>query len=238
MSLQLTAIPLARLALNLKDHNYTTHFLLYPQISPVLSSPPLSLPARPSPPSIAPYTLPTARIAGTWVNDSLSIARALEAAYPDAPSLRLESQKDLIQTVESSIIKIATPLVPFFLPTVCKKLLPGPSAEYVKRTREPMLGKVEELEEKTTREGESMWEAAKGPGLELAGLVRSWWKKGKGKGPFFEGDEPGFADFIVVGFLWSTRRHGEEYFECIVEWDRQVFHGLWVSCEAWMEKVD
>lgn len=227
-----------RLALNLKGHPYTTRFLLYPQICHVLSSPPLSLLPRPSPPSIAPYTLPTARIAGTWITDSLSIARALEAAYADAPSLQLESQADLIQTVEALIIKIATPLATIFLPAVCKKLLPEPSAEYVRRTREPWMGKVEELEEKSRREGEEMWKAAEGPGRELAGLVRSGWNEGEGKGPFFEGDVPGYADLVVVGFLWSTRRHGEKYFERVVEWDQEVFCGLWGACEKWMGKVD
>lgn len=235
--LQLNAVSLARLALNLKGHTYTTRFLLYPQICPVLSSPPLSLSPRPSPPSLAPYTLPTARIAGSWVTDSLSIVHALEAAYPDAPSLRLESQADLIQTVESLIMKIATPLAAIFLPAVCKKLLPEPSAEYIRRTREPMLGKVEDLEEKARREGEEMWKAAEGQGRELAGLVRSGWKEEKGKGPFFEGDVPGYADLIVVGFLWSTRRHGEEYFERVMEWD-EVFRGLWGACERWMEKMN
>ncbi|KAK7697520.1 hypothetical protein SLS64_013462 [Diaporthe eres] len=227
-----------RLALNFKGHTYTTRFLLYPQISSILSSPPLSHPPHPSPPSIAPYTLPTARISGTWITDSLSIARALEAAYPDAPSLQLESQVDLIQTVESLIIEIATPLAAIFLPAVCKKLLPEPSAEYVRRTREPWMGKVEELEEKARLEGEEMWKAAEGPGRELAGLVRSGWKEGEGKGPFFGGDMPGYADLIVVGFLWSTKRHGEGYFQQVVEWDQQVFGGLWEACERWIEKVD
>lgn len=152
--------------------------------------------------------------------------------------MRLEFQADLIQTVESLIIKIATPLVAIFLPAVCKKLLPGPSEEYIRRTREPMLGKVEELGEKARREGEEMWKAAEGAGLELAWLVRSWWKEAKGKGPFFEGDVPGYADLIVVGFLWSTRRHGEEYFERVMDWDREVFGGLWEACEGWMEKMD
>ena len=87
------------------------------------------------------------------------------------------------------------------------------------------------------REGEEMWKAAEGPGRELAGLVRSGWKEAKGKGPFFEGDVPGYADLIVVGFLWSTRRHGEEYFERVMEWD-EVFRGLWGACQGWMEKVD
>lgn len=140
--------------------------------------------------------------------------------------------------MESLVIKIATPLVAIFLPAVCKKLLPGPSEEYVRRTREPMLGKVEVLEERARREGEEMWKAAEGPGRELAGLVRSGWKEGGGKGPFFEGGVPGYADLIVVGFLWSTKRHGEEYFERVVEWDQEVFGGLWGACEGWMEKVD
>lgn len=135
-------------------------------------------------------------------------------------------------------MKIATPLVAIFLPAVCKKLLPGPSAEYVRRTREPMFGKVEELEEKARREGEKMWKAAEGPGRELAGLLRSESKEGKREGPFLEGDVPGYADLIVVGFLWSTKRHGEEYFERVVEWDQEVFRGLWQACERWMEKVD
>lgn len=236
--LQLTAVSPARLALNFKGHPYTTRFLFYPQVGPVLSSPPLSLPPSPSPPSLAPYTLPTARIAGTWVTDSLSIAHALEAAYPDAPSLRLESQADLIQAVESLVIKIATPLVPIFLPVVCKKLLPEPSAQYIRRTREPVMGKLEELEEKSRREGEEMWKAAETPGRELAGLVRSGWAEEKAKGPFFEGDVPGYADLVVVGFLWCTKRHGEEYFARMMSWDREVFGGLWGACEGWMEKVD
>lgn len=135
-------------------------------------------------------------------------------------------------------MKIATPLAAIFLPALCKKLLPEPSAEYIKRTREPMLGKVEDLEEKARREGEEMWKAAEGPGRELTGLVRSGWTEGKAKGPFFEGDVPGYADLIVVGFLWCTRRHGEEYFKRMMEWDREVLGGLWRACERWMEKVE
>lgn len=134
-------------------------------------------------------------------------------------------------------MKITTPLAAIFLPAVCKKLLPEPSAEYIRRTREPMLGKVDVLEEKARRKGEEIWKAAEGQGRELAGLVRSGWKEAQGKGPFFEGNEPGYADLIVVGFLWSTRRHGKEYFERVMEWD-EVFRGLWEACERWMEKVD
>lgn len=134
-------------------------------------------------------------------------------------------------------MKIATPLAAIFLPAVCKKLLPEPSEEYIRRTREPMFGKVEDLEEKARWEGEEMWKTAEGQGRELAELVRNGWKESKGKGPFFEGDVPGYADLIVVGFLWSTRRHGEEYFEQVMKWD-EVFRGLWEACGGWMEKMD
>ena len=105
----------ARLGLNYKGLPYKTEWTEYPDIAPKYKS--FGLAANtPAINPTAEYSIPAARMPdGTYIMDSLAIARALETLQPE-PSLRLDT--GYVERTQSIIKDLHTALVPITLPRV------------------------------------------------------------------------------------------------------------------------
>ncbi|KPI38693.1 uncharacterized protein AB675_5949 [Cyphellophora attinorum] len=198
-----------RLVLNYKNIPYRTEWVEYPDLAPTLSK---LVPKRESAThSTEEFTSPTITLPdGTAIMDSLAIAKALEQLQPK-PSLQLDSP--LLDKVTTLIFQIRTALVPIFMPLVHKLLLPERSAEYFRRTREQRTGRtLEEIYNDPETGGAKAWEKGEKDGLRELGELYKRAKKENG-GPFLEGKEPGFADFVVAGQMRMFERlgHLEDY---------------------------
>lgn len=228
-----------RLALNYKKIPYTQSFISYPDIAPLLRS--LSVPPLRS--SI-PYTLPAilhpASIptpASGALNDSLPIALHLDATFP-APeypalfptkasyALALAVQKILSQAIQKGAT-IVIPKIP--------AILDPRGREYFLRTREQRFGKP--LSEVAPKEGpqlEAVWKAMRTELEVLAGMLRGK-EEGGMRGPFFEGETVGYADFLVVSFLAWFERADRGDWERLCRIGEGEFGRLWEASRGFLE---
>lgn len=161
--------------------------------------------------------------------DSLSIATTLEHKYPNPP-LRLEN--DLHNTLGPILGKISMPLIPVFMPLIHRNIIPDSASEYFHSTRSKRFGMpLEELER--GKGGQPAWEAAR-PGLdELCSFIR---EHKVDEGPFVQGSQVCYADFVIAGMVESLRRISEkELFEKFVEVSPEV-KGVWEGCRGWLER--
>ena len=105
------------------------------------------------------------------------------------------------------------------------------SVEYFEQARAKTFGMpLSELEK--TRGGEKAWEAAR-PGLEeLRDFIDS---SKKDLGPFLQGSEVCYADFMIATLMESLRRIGEDLYENFVavaaDDSVQKIHS---ACQKWM----
>ena len=140
-------------------------------------------------------TVPILNDNGHLVSDSFAIALYLEETYPDRPSLfKGEGGKALARFVEGySQTVLHTALMPIVLMSI-HDILPEKDKAYFRQSREARLGK--RLEEAATRaDAERAAFAAK---LEpLRHMLKFQ--------PFFGGESPLFADYIVFGALQWAR---------------------------------
>jgi glutathione S-transferase len=163
--------------------------------------------------------------------DSLAIAKALEKLHPN-PSLHLDSP--LLDKVTTLIFQIRTALVPIFMPLVPKLLLPERSAEYFRKTREQRTGrKLEEIYEDKETGGAKAWEKARNSGLQELGSLYKKAKEDNG-GPFLEGKEPGFGDFVVAGQMRMFERLG--HLANYVRGSGEEVAEMYEACRPWLQR--
>jgi len=232
----------ARLALNYKKLDYKTEWLEYPDVEPTLKnqSVPSSLihhlshPLNTIPRSVPPrtegfaYTIPTVRlVSGTYINDSRAIATALETAHP-SPSLLLDSP--MLPRMEAALGAVMAHLAAELLPGVPGALLNPPSEEYFQRTRAQRFG-MPLAQLKADKGGEGAWKAAEEPLRGMAALLK---ERG---GPFCEGEEVSYADFVAVSFLQFVRRIEEKDFDRVCKLD-EAFAKVYEASKEWLEKDD
>ncbi|KAI4236958.1 MAG: hypothetical protein L6R40_006010 [Gallowayella cf. fulva] len=229
----------ARLILNYKSIPYTTHWLEVPDIAPHLSS--LSIPPNPQPSTpttipTSPYTVPAIRLpvseGGKYIMDSKLIAKELESLYPDPP-LALDTPAQ--QRIEALWLQVMKNIGPALMPGVVKQLLTEKSIPYFIQTREKASGiSFAEMEKLGPGAVEKAWKGAGPPLREIAEVMREG--NGDGvRGPFVEGREVGFADFVLVGGMAFLRECGEGAFERLVGVDKG-FGRLWEACGRWVER--
>ncbi|KAH6676824.1 hypothetical protein B0J14DRAFT_361193 [Halenospora varia] len=214
-----------RLALNYKNIPYETQWVEYPDIKSLLSPH-----VQPNPPnSLADYTIPTMQFSPAhYIMDSKAIALHLESQHPSR-SLHLDSP--YLSKVEAILIpKIADPLRGVWTHLAPNVLLNEPSREYFVRTREARIGKS--LEEfKKEKGGEEAWIEASSGLKELGTLL------GEVEGPYFMGETPSYADFVVVGFLQFQKVIDERFLERIVGIESSLGR-LYDACKPWLERDD
>lgn len=162
---------------------------------------------------------------GKYTMDSLAIAQELEKLQPE-PSLHLSSP--LINKTQGAIGTVMKSLAPVAMPKI-PSMLPSRSAEYFHETRAKRFGMPLPELAKSPQAGESAWGGAK-PGFEE--LVKLLHEK---EGPYVEGKEPGFADFVLAGYWRFMERLGLD--GRVMGFD-VAFKKHRDACAKWLERED
>ncbi|KAF7163459.1 hypothetical protein CNMCM5623_008360 [Aspergillus felis] len=224
-----------RMVLNYKRISYTQSWVSYPDIAPLLIS--LAVPANPD--GIR-YTLPAinhrptvkSNPTGTLV-DSFPIACHLEQHYP-TPSLFPSGDASYaltiaVQKLMSSAVDKARPLI---VPNVAD-ILDDKGREYFIETRSVSFGKP--LSEVRPRDPQRVKEATDEIKKEMEVLAQMLRGRPGKTGPFFEGDKPGYADFIVASFLAWVERSDKELWRELLDAGQGEFKALWEASIPWVE---
>ncbi|KAF2726291.1 hypothetical protein K431DRAFT_299380 [Polychaeton citri CBS 116435] len=223
-----------RFALNFKGVPYKTEWIEYPDIKPTFKS--YGIPSNDlnAADVTAEYSIPTVRLPdGTYIMDSMPIALALEKQYP-TPSLRLDNS--YTERVQKLIVKTRTAIAPEAMPKVPRNLLNEESAKYFEETRAKRFGMPLAELGKSEKAGETAWKAVASAMDEAKALLAE-----HPEGPYVEGNEVSYADFVLAGFWQFLRRIDEKglYEETLKRNDsdgslRKQFEACW----KWMERDD
>ncbi|KAI2469524.1 putative glutathione S-transferase [Annulohypoxylon bovei var. microspora] len=211
-----------RFVLNYKGLPYKTEWVEYPDIKPKFQD---HLPKADA------YTIPTVVLPdGTWVTESLEIAKVLEKKHPE-PSLHLDSP--YIAKIFEQLTNMRNPIGPVFIPGVLFNLLNEASQDYFRTTREEAVGKT--MEEYAKEGGASAWETAAPCVQKVTALLKE-----NSEGPFFEGKTIGFADFIWGGWLLFMQRISDEAWAGALKasGEPEVHLKLLEALKPWSERDD
>ncbi|CAD0109651.1 unnamed protein product [Aureobasidium uvarum] len=228
--------------LNYLELTYKHNEISYPDIAKTLSS----LGVKPDPEDVGEaiqFTLPAISIDDETIMGSFAIAEklaALDKAYEKKLFPQGDKSKDAVKTLEKEIVpQMATGMggmrkhviafVPFFLDER--------GAEYFYATREPKLGKLEDLrkvalEEEKEKGWKELVQAAAIPVLDFYKQI-----DGEEKGIFaYGGNKPQFVDFCVVGFVqwWICARGEEEIMAALEEVGDGRLAKIMKGCERLM----
>lgn len=221
-----------RFALNYKGLKYRTEWVEFPDIAAVCKQIGAS-PTRPKEDGITPhYTLPVIQdlSTGAIISGSTNISEYLDRTYSDTPLLFPPGTRSLTEAFHAALRAANGPSL-YKLVIVPQVLYLNPrSHDYYRETREATYGKrLEEI----CPEGEAS--EANWKQLE-AGLAKiSGWLKAAGDKPFFGGDAPIHADFILVAALtWARKVWGE----ASKDWQRvkELDEGWWARYLQSFEK--
>ncbi|KAJ0413329.1 hypothetical protein BJY00DRAFT_322235 [Aspergillus carlsbadensis] len=223
------------LVLNYKQIPYTYSYTTYRDIAPLLSSLAIA-PHAPETTNPAPYTLPAIAHASLIsetnrhgaLMDSLPIALHLEQAFPDTklvfPNGTASAQ--LAARVQDLLRGVAVSGIGLILRNTID-ILDSRGKEYFAKLWEGKLGKsAGELAPKSESEHREVLEAMSAAMRPVAELLRET------EGVFFEGDEPSFADFVLVGSLvWFRRIDRENRIWGAVVGEEEEVRRVWEGCE-------
>jgi len=165
---------------------------------------------------------------GRHVMTSEKIAPELEKLKPE-PTLRVDDP--LTEKVTLAVQTFFGPLRNLLLPRVPKVLLNPVSEEYFERTRKEWFGMpLSELEQ--SKDAKEAWQKAQ-PGLEqVKDLLHQ-----NSDGPFLQGKQVTYADFIIVGAFEFIRVLGDDVYEKAMGFDPS-FPSLYKACEPWLKRND
>ncbi|KAK2759910.1 hypothetical protein FQN54_002645 [Arachnomyces sp. PD_36] len=231
-----------RMILNYKQIPYTQSYISYPDIAPLLKS--YSL--QPLTTGKMPYTLPaithpksiTATPSGT-MNDSWPIALHLDKTFPAPeypplfPSGRASHALAVaVQGIISSLIMRSRRMLIPKVPDILDKA----GAEYYRYTRswksvyglplDQLLAKGEELEME--------WRGFIADLEVVVKMLKGHQGKEEVDGPFFEGDRPGYADFLMVSFFAFVERTDKADFERMMGVGEGELRRLYEACLPWV----
>ncbi|OAQ82640.1 thioredoxin-like protein [Purpureocillium lilacinum] len=216
-----------RLLLNYKGLDYKTEWLNYPEIKPTLEAH--------VPPNAEgyPYSIPTVAFPdGTWIMESRAIATAIEERHPSPPAHLSSPYQSRIEALVPAAMKA---LLPIFYANVPRRLLEPASLEYWYRVRGEKVGMpIDEFEAK--HGGEAAYAAAEQPLRDVTAM----YKESGGEGPFLQGAEVCYADFVWIAFLEFARRIGEDVYEGVLQrtGDRAVHEKLMQAAAPWLKRND
>ncbi|KAJ5219911.1 hypothetical protein N7468_009115 [Penicillium chermesinum] len=222
-----------RLVLNFKGIPYTESWISYPDIEPLNKSLGLS----PNEEGI-PYTLPTIIHSSVKSNphgaltDSFPIIQHLDKVFPSPP---LFPSGDASAAIAIVVGKVVSRMMPMFLKLAIPKVLPildPRGQECFERTRRQAFGKpVEELYPKTDAEFAEVWKSLETEAEVLLEMLRG--QEGK-KGPFFEGEKPGWADLHLVAFIAWFERSNQDVYEKLLGLGNGELKALYNACSPWL----
>ncbi|KAJ5135361.1 uncharacterized protein N7515_004639 [Penicillium bovifimosum] len=233
-----------RLVLNFKNIPYTQSWISYPDIAPVFSS----LDVPPNSPEDSPFThtLPAIRHPSLItpssphgaLMDSFAIADHLDAIAP-TPKIFPSGAASyaLAQDVDRLVTHVIAPGLRVLVPPVAAFLDPR-GREYFVQTRSAKFGKpldkVRPLDQASVR---AMVDGLRKEFAVVVRMLRGWGEDENQTrpGPFFEGDQPGYADLILVAFLgWCERADREVWKELMSVGEHEEVKALWDACLPWL----
>jgi glutathione S-transferase len=224
------------MVLNYKGIPYTQSWVSYPDIAALLKS----LDVPPHKASTPPYTLPAITHKGAIkanpegaLMDSESIAVYLDELYPEPP---LFPSGDASYTILIAVRKILALISPsirsLIIPNVVGHLDPR-GQEYFERTRAVAFGKpLSEVRPKDEEGLVALWEVLEKESEPLIKMLKG--REGK-KGPFLEGEKPGYADFTLACVLAFFDRFERDVFDKILVLGGGEFKALYEACLPWLE---
>lgn len=214
-----------RLALNFKNVPYTTQWVEYPNIAPVLKAA-----GTPANVDTAPYTSPAVQFPAkpAPMMDSHAIALELERLHP-TPSLHVSDP--IVEQVMAVHAKMFPGFAAVLLPPVPRVVLGEASIPYFVETRAKSFGmSLDDLEK--AKGGDVAWDEVRGVAEEMAALL-----KVHDDGPFYLGKKLTYADFITVAFLEFLKRLDGGFYQRWVAFD-PVFQTLYEACGEWLKRDD
>ncbi|EXJ85450.1 hypothetical protein A1O1_05814 [Capronia coronata CBS 617.96] len=156
--------------------------------------------------------------------DSRKIADVLESEYPD-PALHLESPYQA--RIEALVGKLLGQIMPIFVPLVPKVFLNPASQKYYVPSRETSLGMA--LDEYHKGADQALDQAR--PTIKQIGDMLDE----NASGPYLQGQEPCYADFIVVS--WIRMMDGLGWAETFLACDGgQQIKRLYEASAKWLER--
>lgn len=161
--------------------------------------------------------------------DSALIAPLLEERYPNPP-LHLSSPQQI--KLEQHILPSLRPhLIGFTLPKAPRNILNEESCVYYNEKWAKVLGmSLQQFEQENS--GDEKWDAMRPLFAEVGQMLKE-----DSSGPFFQGKEVSYADFVLAGWLVYLRRLGEGMFERVVGMEPGLGR-LWEACEGLVERDD
>ncbi|KAL7944093.1 hypothetical protein V8C42DRAFT_358770 [Trichoderma barbatum] len=215
-----------RLLLNFKGIDYKTEWVHGPDIAPTFQS--FGLSAHIPGTELADYTVPAVRLPdGSYVMESLSIAKKLEALQP-TPNAYVDHP--VVEEVARSRKRLLMCLAPVLVPRMPRECLSGPTIRFHEKAREKTYGMTLEMLEDRFG-GRAAWTKAQPLLDDLAGILK------RQDGPFCLGQTPSYADFIIVAFLEWCRCLQGGIFERIVG-NEKSYHDLYMACRPWLQRND
>ncbi|KAE8360500.1 hypothetical protein BDV27DRAFT_40962 [Aspergillus caelatus] len=224
-----------RMVLNFKGIPYTQSYISYPDIAPLLSHYGVNPHA-----SGAQYTFPAilhkpsidSNVHGA-MQDSLAIATHLDQTFPSPP---LFPSGDASYALTLAMIKLLGNVTEkgeaILIPKVADLLDPR-GQEYFVRTRSVMFGK--HLPEVYPKEESEVQEIIKAASEEMEPVARMLRGRHGKRGPFLEGENPGYADILIVSFLaWVEKTHNT-LFQGLVSIGEGEVKALFDACLPWVE---
>lgn len=168
--------------------------------------------------------------------DSLPIALHLDRVCPSPPLFPSgDASYALSVAVDKALTSAREKCYKLIFPAVPDILDPR-GGEYFIKTRSELFGMP--LSEMAPKDEEGVRVATDGAKQELAVLARMLKGRDGKTGPFFEGDKPGYADFIVVAFLaWFERADKRLWQEVLGVGDGEPseLKALWSACLPWLD---
>lgn len=215
-----------RYILNMKQLPYKTVYLEFPDIATVLEQ--AKVPRNVKRDGSLAYTVPSIidDTTGIAVSDSFKIAEYLDKQYPETPQAFPLGSIALQAAFYSQFGQLTRPFAMLIAPKIPEILNPV-SSEHCRRISREALGK--ELVSPTGEELRQLWEGVK----EVFDLLDGFYSK-NGGGPFFMGEIPSFADFILGGLFRDTKALDPEDWERYMTWNG----GRWQRLVKSLEKYE
>ena len=165
--------------------------------------------------------------------DSLPIILHLDKVFPSPP---LFPSGDASYAIFLALSKVAAGMSPgirqLVIPNVPQYLDPR-GQEYFNRTRAVVFGKpLTEVRPEDPEELDGIWKSVAAESETLIKMLKG--REGK-KGPFFEGEQPGYADLMFCCILAFFHRMDPEFFEKLMSLGDGEFKAIWEAGRPWLE---
>ena len=163
--------------------------------------------------------------------DSRKIADAIEAGYPSPPAALESPYQARIEAVMPRVMKALQPVIYAEIP---RRLLEPASIDYWYPVRGKLVGMpLDEFEAK--HGGEAAYAAAEAPLRDVSAMLRE-----HDQGPFLQGAQVCYADFVWVAFLEFLRRLGDDIFNQVLARTgaRELHERLVEASAPWLKRND